>query len=776
MTPPPPQGPSLGIDLGTSHTTAVVRRADGSVRPLLFDGAPLMPSAVCVDPNGVLLVGRDAVHSGRRHPERYEPNPKRLIDRDSALLGGKEVAVSDLLAAVLKAVADEARRVVGAPRQVTITVPADWGPGRRGVIESAAAASGLGRVRLVPEPVSAATYFAETLGHRIPVGQSIVVYDLGAGTFDASVVRRTPLGFETVALDGRADLGGLDIDAALIDHLAETYSGHEAWNRLTNPTGPEERRAFRDFQEEIRGAKERLSRHQQADIAIPLLEVEAHLTRAELERTAAPLLERTVQVTQAVIRAAGLEVAHSAGVFLVGGASRMPLVATMLHRALGVAPTVLDQPEVVVAEGSVHWIEPDRPATAPTSPQPTPQPTFLPAHQPSPATPPHPISAPPATEADRARKKRRTRAVVVAVIIVDVLIIAVLLAVFRPGGDADGDTADGATGDGATGDSSTDPGLPEPRTIQAHDDAISGIVVPPGADGITYTASADGTVKRWDIDDRSFQGSWDAGSAVAIGMVEFSFGERVAGIDRRLGVHAWEPGAFEVEQVHEPLQDFDPNAIRGSAVGTHDGHAVIALMSDDAYTVYDLEDGLPHDIVPFTDEQRRGRADFAVFDGAVATVTVEPGGEIALFDAVTGQSLGTDFEAAAGWDETDRPESVNVVKSDGVPYVLVFKEERLYRWNLETGAFEDEVYWGSEAPERLARNSVPVDGEQALVSIDEDGAASLRSLDSGEALADFSLTESVPVTYATTASYDGYTIAFTGHDDGTVRLWKLGEG
>ncbi|MDN3241882.1 Hsp70 family protein [Glycomyces tritici] len=376
---PGPQGTSLGVDFGTSHTIAVVRRADGSLRPLLFDGAPLMPSAVCADADGGILVGRDAVHAGRRHPERFEPNPKRLIDRPSTLLGAREYPISALIGAVLDAVAAECRRVVGQPSQVTLTVPAEWGPARRQVIEDAAARSGLGQVRLVPEPVAAATYYAEALKHRMAVGASIVVYDLGAGTFDASVVRRTEHGFSTVALDGRSDLGGLDIDAALIEHLGTTYGDREGWKRLVNPSTVEDRRHFREFQEEVRGAKERLSRHQQSDIAIPILDVEAHLTRTELEQIAHPHLEQTIRVTQAVIRAAGLDVAASAGVFLVGGASRMPLVGTMLHRSLGLAPTVLDQPEVVVAEGSVLWTQAGQYSTTFPLTRPAQQGGFVPA-------------------------------------------------------------------------------------------------------------------------------------------------------------------------------------------------------------------------------------------------------------------------------------------------------------------------------------------------------------------------------------------------------------
>lgn len=503
MSPGPP-GTSLGVDFGTSHTIAVVRRADGSVRPLLFDGAPLMPSAVCADGEG-LLVGRDAVHAGRRHPERFEPNPKRLIDRPSTLLGEREYPVADLVAAVLDAVADECRRVVGPPSQVTLTVPAEWGPARRRVVEDAAARSGLGRVRLVPEPVAAAYYYAEALKHRMDVGASIVVYDLGAGTFDASVVRRTGEGFTTVALDGRGDLGGLDIDAALIEHLGVTYGSREGWARLVEPSTTAERRAFREFQEEVRGAKERLSRHQQADIAIPMLDVEAHLTRTELERIAQPHLERTVRVTQAVMRAAGLGPAESAGVFLVGGASRMPLVATMLHRSLGVAPTVLDQPEVVVAEGSVLWARaegsafapqrspqpytpaaapryggaaatPQAPAAAPPagpSPQQLPPAAYRPAPQAAPLTAPSPQDAryaaapdtPPApvprdlpprapqtppgdgggrppNEAEARRARRIGRRAVIGFILVDIVIIAALVLYFGPGAGGDDDGAE----------------------------------------------------------------------------------------------------------------------------------------------------------------------------------------------------------------------------------------------------------------------------------------------------------------------------------------------
>src|SRR5689334_18006638 len=99
---------ALGVDFGTSHTVAVARWPDGRVRPLLFDGSPLLPSAVFgPSDETALVVGRDAVHSARREPSQFEPNPKRRIDDGSVLLGERSVAVQDLLVAVFERVVAE---------------------------------------------------------------------------------------------------------------------------------------------------------------------------------------------------------------------------------------------------------------------------------------------------------------------------------------------------------------------------------------------------------------------------------------------------------------------------------------------------------------------------------------------------------------------------------------------------------------------------------------------------------------------------------------------
>jgi molecular chaperone DnaK len=344
-----PKRHALGVDFGTSNTVAVARWPDGRARPILIDGSPLLPSAVYAEPDGTVIVGRDAVHSSRLDPARFEPNPKRRIDDGLVLLGDREVPVADLIAAVLARVAEEWHRAVGPVLpEATLTCPATWGATRRSLLAEAAARAGLTDARLVAEPVAAATYFAEVLGRDVPIGSVVVVHDFGAGTFDASVVARTSSGFEVLAVDGQDDIGGLDVDAAIIEHLRT-----DEWRRLLEPTTLEERRARRQLWDEARIAKERLSRNQSADFVVPLLDTEVHLTRDELERVARPVLDRTVRVTKGLLDWADLPAGRLAGVFLVGGASRIPLVATLLHRELGEAPVVIEQPELVVAEGSI---------------------------------------------------------------------------------------------------------------------------------------------------------------------------------------------------------------------------------------------------------------------------------------------------------------------------------------------------------------------------------------------------------------------------------------
>lgn len=352
-------GYAIGVDLGTSNTVAVLRWPDGRTRPLLFDGEPVLPSGVYLDESGRQYVGRDGQRMAQLDPARYEPNPKRRIDEATVLLGDRETSTADLLSAILKRVADKATETCGQLPAAVFTYPAAWGAPRRGILAHAAAQAGWARLRLVPEPVAAARYFSSMSHHPIPEGGCLAIFDLGAGTLDVAVVRNNQGGFQVIGSGGAEDLGGLDVDAALVRHLGQLLAtGHpQVWQQLTAPAGPGQRRHRRLFWEDVRGAKEMLSRTAVAPVPIPGVDQALHLTREELEQLATPLLDRAVAETVAVIEGCRLSPGQLAGVFLVGGTSRIPLVARMLHSRLGFAPTALEQPELPVAEGALADVE-----------------------------------------------------------------------------------------------------------------------------------------------------------------------------------------------------------------------------------------------------------------------------------------------------------------------------------------------------------------------------------------------------------------------------------
>ncbi|MQM26712.1 Hsp70 family protein [Glycomyces albidus] len=391
----------LAVDLGTTHTVAVIGRGGQEPRSLLFDGSPLLASGVFLDADGTLHTGRDAQRLAAADPGRFEPHPKRRIDDGTVLLGDRELPVEELLATGLRRVAEEAAASGMRPTDTVLTYPADWGPVRRARLEAAADLAGMGRVRLLPEPIAAAAYCADVLGQEIPRGGTVAIFDFGGGTFDVAVVRRDEEGrLRTLAFGGLDDLGGLDIDMALAAHLGRVVAGRDPdlWKRLSEPETTADLRDRLAFWGEVRAAKEMLSRTSTAPVGLPGHNpMGLHLTRDELTSLADPLVARAVDETRRTVERAGVEPAALSALLLVGGSSRMPLVATRLHARLGVAPSVPEQPELPVAFGALHHAatEPEAPpATTPVAqtgyaPYPVQSPTgSLPPQQgaPSPVT------------------------------------------------------------------------------------------------------------------------------------------------------------------------------------------------------------------------------------------------------------------------------------------------------------------------------------------------------------------------------------------------------
>ncbi|OXM61685.1 Hsp70 family protein [Amycolatopsis vastitatis] len=349
----------LSVDLGTSNTVAVLSAHGRPPRVVEVDGSANMPSAVFATEEGTIMVGRDAERRARLDPTRFEPNPKRRIDEQTLLLGTDVVPVADALAAILRRVLEETTRQLGGeqPDEVRLTHPAQWGQTRRNVLMSAARLAGMGpNILLVPEPVAAAAHFASFPGKSLAPGQALAVYDLGAGTFDVAVVGATQNGFTVLAEDGLPDLGGLDVDQALMVHVGRevSHSDPQRWQRLLRPESTADRRTRRALQEDVKAAKEALSRHPQTEVPMPEPFKDVLVTRGELEGLVRPAMLRSVELLSRTLRSSGLTPDRLAGIYLVGGSSRLPLVGTMIAEKLGVVPGSLDQPETAVALGAQH--------------------------------------------------------------------------------------------------------------------------------------------------------------------------------------------------------------------------------------------------------------------------------------------------------------------------------------------------------------------------------------------------------------------------------------
>jgi actin-like ATPase involved in cell morphogenesis len=349
----------LSVDLGTSNTVAVLSAHGRPPRVVEVDGAATMPSALFADDDRNLVVGRDAERRARLDPARFEPNPKRRVDEGTLLLGDVVVPVTEALSAVLRRVVDETSRQLGGakPDEVRLTHPAQWGPVRRNVLLAAARLAGMGtNLVLVPEPVAAAAHFASFPGQQLAPGNALAVYDLGAGTFDVAIVAATQGGYAVLAEAGLPDLGGLDVDQALLEHVGRQVSIRDPgrWQHILRPESTADRRARRAMAEDVKAAKEALSRHPQTEVPLPEPFEDVLVTRIELEALIRPSLLRSVELLAATIRTTGMTPDRLVGIYLVGGSSRIPLIATLIAEQLGVVPSSLDQPETAVALGAHH--------------------------------------------------------------------------------------------------------------------------------------------------------------------------------------------------------------------------------------------------------------------------------------------------------------------------------------------------------------------------------------------------------------------------------------
>ncbi|WP_168801790.1 Hsp70 family protein [Glycomyces buryatensis] len=810
MSNPRPAG--VSIDFGTSHTVASIRRADGRVHQQLFDGSPQLPSAVFMNDEGGPVVGADALHGGRRKPERFEPNPKRRIDDATILLGETELPVTSVIAAVLSRVARDCQQTLGDLGQVTVTVPAAWGPTRRHIVADAATAAGLGKVDLIAEPVAAASYFVETLQHDVPIGSGVVVYDLGGGTFDATVLRRSAGGFDILAVDGALDLGGLDFDQALAQHLAASVQpDDERWTRIMSPTENADLRYRATFMEEVRQAKERLSRSVSTDLTIPLIDVDAHLTREELESVCAPLVERTVRVAQGVIRESGLANEQIAGLFLVGAASRMPLVATRLHQELGIAPAAIEQPELAVSEGGLvtREIISTSPAPTPspalppqvTGPQVTPQPSPMPQMQsPMPVQQGHmtgPITQPSMQTGPIPAQQSRswlTSTAGITTLIASALAIVLIAGLFivpgilkdqgelNAGNDDTSNAADNeeSSGEEASGDSGGSSGESDPGEGSGLVDIADAQLGDQIAEMTDPHVGAVTRVRTAEVD----------GETVAV----------TGGVDGIIRI--WDPATGELIDTYRGHTD----EIEGMSIVDVDGRPVVWSKDYSTESVWYLDD--PSEVIDSRESNYNGVAWVGMWGSVPAYAS---GNEI--MQLFTGDEIDT-------IQSTYYPDWWTLEEVDGKMREVGVSENRVYVSDMETGesaggTFDQLAYdvaafdVGQAGDTALAVTATSEGSVQAwdLASAEKYGTAatelyqtvydmevtqlndrpvvlvwgstglSLFDLDTGEQIGESLAPHSGDdeLYYAAIANVDGHPVAVTGSGLGTVQTWSLQE-
>ncbi len=346
------------VDFGSSHTVTVVHVPGYAPRVVTVDGEPWLSSAVFLSRDDALVVGADALRMGVADPSRLETGAKARLSEREVLLGDTVVPVATVVRAVLAKAVRAAAAVAGAPvDHLVLTHPAGWSTERLGRLLSAASGV-VPRISTIAEPVGAGVWFA-TRGEvgvdgadRLPLGASVGVLDVGGGTVDVAVVRREATGIVVVARAAIPDLGGGDFDQRLADHLLATVPGLA--DRLADESTPElvrlrERMAFR---QEVRRAKELLSRHDRVGVRLPGGLPAATLTRADLERVLYRDLDRITAFTLRAVLNAGVEAHELTALQLVGGSTRIPLLRRLLAEVVPVPIQLDDQPESVVALGA----------------------------------------------------------------------------------------------------------------------------------------------------------------------------------------------------------------------------------------------------------------------------------------------------------------------------------------------------------------------------------------------------------------------------------------
>jgi len=341
-----------GIDLGTTFSALAVLNTIG--KPEIVpnaDGERLTASAIFFDEQSpdVVRVGIEAVNSRHLNAERSVRWIKRYVGQTDfhKTFDGKRWSPVELSALILKKLKQDCSAQCGPIRDAVISVPAHFDETRRKATMDAGTMAGLNVIGIVNEPVAAALYYATTR----QVSGKILVYDLGGGTFDVTILNVNQRHIDIICSQGDHALGGIDFDKQILEIMEQSY--RERFD--TELIESDENRA--NYEDEAEDIKKTLSRRPVAKKLIygPAGSMRVEITRETFEQAISTLLARTDILVEVALEEAGLEPAEIAKVLLVGGSTRIPLVRRRLERMFGFAPeTTVNVDECVALGAALH--------------------------------------------------------------------------------------------------------------------------------------------------------------------------------------------------------------------------------------------------------------------------------------------------------------------------------------------------------------------------------------------------------------------------------------
>jgi molecular chaperone DnaK len=349
-------GLTVGIDLGTTFSTLAVLDQEGNPVPIANEDDEVeTPSLILLAESGHVVVGPSRTRAAMEDPDHVVDRVKRYMGNTDykRTFDGREITPEFLSGLILKKLRQDAEKRIGKIGNAVITVPYYFNDARRKATEDAGRIAGINIIDIINEPTAATLTYAWARGELGATGgehrpHMALVYDLGGGTFDATVVRYTPSHFQVLATDGDVHLGGIDWNDRLVDHVAEQFIARHGSDPRQSAATLQMLRHDADQAKIVLSKTNSTTvscRHAGKTLSVPV-------TRDQFEIMTADLLQRTSDTVQLVLEQAGVTSKQLDALVLVGGSTLMPKVPLMLKELSGQEPFAGLSPHTAVAQGA----------------------------------------------------------------------------------------------------------------------------------------------------------------------------------------------------------------------------------------------------------------------------------------------------------------------------------------------------------------------------------------------------------------------------------------